>query len=418
MIKTLRRQSWLLLNSTFLTLGFLVVAVSGSAYWWMAARMLPPSAVGAQSALISALGVIAVLGEGGFGTILIGEAQTRSDRTAGLATAAMLAGTGTVFMLTVPITVVLWNYGWLAPREAAVFVLAGVLSGLAMLVDRALIGLLRSNIQFTRNLIFALARPPLLAVALLLAKGGEIILYSWAGALIFSLGLVFSYSWRGRINLLAWPNFAALRVRIPAVIDHHLLNIAALAPPLMMPILVRGVLGTATAGAFYVGWMVMSISLIAPASLTTVLFAIGSKEPAALPERFRFSFGLSIAFALFCCLGFAMGGQFMLALFNPKYLVLAGSAVPWLGVGVLGGAVKNHYVLLARVRGRMLPASIWMAVGGSLEIVFAIEGGRFGGVVGLTKGWIVAVVVETLMFGQPVIEAVRDSLRKTVAPCG
>ena len=62
----------ILTNSGLLALGSALAAGMGFAYWWLAARAFPPAAVGVQSALISAMAFIGLLGEAGFGTMLVG----------------------------------------------------------------------------------------------------------------------------------------------------------------------------------------------------------------------------------------------------------------------------------------------------------------------------------------------------------
>src|SRR3954454_16289476 len=97
-----RGNAVILANSGLLALGSASAAGLGFAYWWLAARTFPPAAVGAQSALISAMALIGLLGEAGFGTMLVGVALSQGDRAAPLITAAALAGTGAALVLALP----------------------------------------------------------------------------------------------------------------------------------------------------------------------------------------------------------------------------------------------------------------------------------------------------------------------------
>jgi hypothetical protein len=95
-------------------------------------------------------------------------------------------------------------------------------------------------------------------------------------------------------------------------------------------------------------------------------------------------------------------------MFNPAYPALVGSAVRLLGFGLLGGAVKQHYILLMRIRGSMMTAAVWLGVGACLEMCLAAAGGVAGGVDWLTVGWLVAVTVEVAFLLPPVLRFLRS----------
>ena len=88
---------------------------------------------------------------------------------------------------------------------------------------------------------------------------------------------------------------------------------------------------------------------------------------------------------------------------------LAGSAVRWLGLGLLGSVVKQHYILVMRMRGSMMTAALWVGVGACLEICLAAAGGVAGGVDWLTVGWLVAVTVQVAFLLPPVLRFSRSA---------
>jgi hypothetical protein len=105
----------------------------------------------------------------------------------------------------------------------------------------------------------------------------------------------------------------------------------------------------------------------------------------------------------------ALFSDHILGLFNPAYPALAGSAVRLLGLGLLGGTVKQHYILVMRMRGSMMTAALWSGVGACLEICLAAAGGVAGGVDWLTIGWLVAVTVEGAFLLPPVLRFSRSA---------
>ena len=152
--------------------------------------------------------------------------------------------------------------------------------------------------------------------------------------------------------------------------------------------------GPAVNAAFYAGWMILFIGSMVPASLTTVLFAVGAVEPSAQAQRLRFSFTLCLGFGVIIALILAQYSDRILGLFNSAYPALAGSAVRLFGLGLLGGVVKQHFILLTRMRRKMMLGALWLGAGACLELSLAAAGGAAGGVVWLTIGWLVAVTAE------------------------
>jgi O-antigen/teichoic acid export membrane protein len=405
----IRSNSVVLRNSAFMSLGSASAAVLGFVYWWLAARSFPAAAVGVQSALISAMTFVGLLGEAGFGTMLVGEALGQGDRAAAMIAAAVLAGTGATLILALPIGGLLFHYAWMTLPITVLFVLGCALTGIGFVVDGALMGLLHGRWQLYRNTLLAVLKLGLLLVAVAMTHNGTAIMLTWIVGLSTSLAVVCWHASIRRVLILTSPNFCSLSGRMSVVMRHHALNLTAAAPTLIMPLVVSVCAGPAVNAAFYAGWMVLFVGSLVPASLTTVLFAVGAVDPALQPQRLRFSFVLSLGFSVVMAGILALFSDHILGLFNPAYPALAGSAVRLLGLGLLGGAVKQHYILLMRLRGSMMTAALWLGVGACLEICLAAAGGVAGGVDWLTVGWLVAVTVEVAFLLPPVLRFSRSA---------
>lgn len=410
-VALLRGNAVVLRNAAFLAVSSAMTAVFGFTYWWIAARSFPPDVVGIQSALISAMTFVGLLGEAGFGTMLLGEALGQGEHASALITAAVLAGTGSALVLAVPTAVVLWAYGWLTIPSAALFALGCALAGCVLVLDPAFLGLLRSRLQLYRNMLFGVFKPLFLLGVAVVTQAQTAILLSWVVALAVSTVLICYHAWVRRVLRLGRPNFRFLATRISIVIDHHLLNLAATAPLLLLPIVVSVTLGPAINAAFYAGWMIYSIGLLVPASLTTVLFTVGVMDPALLPRRLHFSLILSVTFGVVSSFVLGLFPDRILGLFNPAYPALAASAVPLLGFGLLGAAVKQHYILLARTGRRMMVGAFWLGLGACLELGLAAAAGvATGSVYWLTMGWLVAIAIQVGFLLRPVLDVTRGAL--------
>jgi O-antigen/teichoic acid export membrane protein len=404
----IRSNSVVLRNSAFISLGSASTAVLGLVYWWLAARSFPAAAVGVQSALISAMMFVAMLGEAGFGTMLVGEALGQGDRAAAVIAAAVLAGTGATLILALPIGGLFFHYGWMTLPITVLFVLGCALTGIGFVVDGAFIGLLHGKWQLYRGTLLAVLKLGLLLIAVAMTQNGTAIMLTWIVSLGISLAVVCWHASTRRILILTSPNFRSLSGRISVVMRHHALNLAMAAPFFIMPLVVSVCVGPAVNAAFYTGWMIFFVAQLVPATLTTVVFAVSAVDRALQPQRLRFSFVLSLGFSVVMAGVLALFADHILGLFNPAYPALAGSAVRLLGLGLPGAAVKHHYVLLMRMRGSMMTAALWLGVGACLEICLAAAGGVAGGVDWLTIGWLVAVTAQVAFLLPPMLRYLRS----------
>jgi len=413
----IRSNSVVLRNSAFMSLGSASTALLGFVYWWLAARSFPAAAVGVQSALMSAMAFVGMLGEAGFGTMLVGEALSEGDRGAAMIAAAVLAGTGATLILALPVGGLFLHYAWMKLPVAVLFVLGCALTGCCFVVDGALVGLLHGKWQLYRNTLLAVLKLGLLLIAVAMTRNGAAIILTWIVSLGISLAVVCWHASMRSVLILTAPDFRSLSRRISVVMRHHVLNLAVMAPFFIMPLVVSVCVGPEVNAAFYAGWMIFFVGQLVPVSLTTVLFAVGAVDSALQPLRLRFSFVLSLGFSVVVAGILALFSDHILGLFNPAYPALAGSAVRLFGLGLLGAVVKQHYILLMRMRGKMMTAALRLGLGACLEIGLAAAGGVAGGVAWLTVGWLVAVTVQVAFLLPPVLRFLRSAppLRATGA---
>jgi Na+-driven multidrug efflux pump len=106
------------------------------------------------------------------------------------------------------------------------------------------------------------------------------------------------------------------------------------------------------------------------------------------------SLAVSLLFSLVCAVVVFAYSRQLLALFNPAYPEIAGSSLRLLGFSLLGSTLKFHGCTLARLSDKMRKASVWFALGGLLELGFAVAGAKLDGLQGLVVGWTLAVSIE------------------------
>ena len=393
----------------------IVTSVLGFLYWFLAARMVPPSAVGIASAMQSAAQFVSLFCVIGLSTLLISElSKNREDARSLILTAATIVG---IFAL-IASTIVALSFRAFAPTlrpgvsnviGITVFVLLSVLTTLLLVLDDTCIGFLRGDLQLRRNGVFAISKLVLLPVLILIWPdlSGTELEAAWLSGLVVSL--IFLARRLGELTSgqSSRLDFGRLIAKRRLILGHHSLNLSVAAPGLILPVLVAIIIGPRAAAGYTVAMLLASFVNIIPFHLSTVLFAIAPGDEATLCREVQRTMRICTFIAIASAPFFVLFSGVVLAFFGPSY-EMASSALTILGLTTYPVAVKAHYVAISRVRGRMQSAAVWTIVGASLEIGLAAIGGHFHGLTGVAMGLFAALLLEAALFSPVVFGAVRS----------
>jgi O-antigen/teichoic acid export membrane protein len=406
----LKRHGVLVRNSSSLAFGTIISGVLGFVYWWLAARSFSPEAIGTAAAFIALMQFIGLIGEFGIGTLLTGEiVLQRSEHRQGLISAAIIAVVSLSLAfggIALVITELVSNiFATLNPSWVDyLWVLVGCgLTGLAMIVDKAFVGMLQTDFRTVRVLIFAVLKMGLIALVVYylsttkLLSSDTAILVNWVASLGASFVLVeLLMRWSGK-SLIHRPNFKLLYTLKQKAAHHFMLDLSIQAPLVIMPYLVAVSLSPASNAVFAMMWMIVIVVTVVPSSLATVLFPDIQAAPEQYREKMALSLGASILFSL------VFGGFIytysaeILTIFNPAYAIIGDSHLRFLGFAILGDALKVHVSAAARLNNRMRQTSVWFTVASIIELICATVGCRLGGLEGLSDGLTSATVIDGIM---------------------
>src|SRR6184192_1916409 len=221
----------MLVNAGSLISTTAVTSMLGFVYWWVAARWFPPEAVGLGSAAISAMTLLARISTLGLGTLLTGELARKPGKEGSLISASLIVAggaggcAGIVFALVAPFVATDFQ----ALRASVVDILlfaAGVsFTTIALVLDYALIGLLRGGLQLWRNTLFALAKlAALFVIGLWFSdKVGMTIYATWVLGIVFSLVILAGFAvLKGQYSKRIFrPEWELLRKQSGAALHHH-----------------------------------------------------------------------------------------------------------------------------------------------------------------------------------------------------
>ncbi len=419
LLRWIKSNSVLLVNAGSLVGTTAVTSLLGFAYWWLAARQFPPEAIGIASASISAMTLLGYLCMLGLGTLLITELPRQPGQAGSLiSTALIVVGgvggcIGILFVLVAPYLSADFQILRASIADIVIFAVGVSLTAITLVLDQALIGLLRGELQLWRNTLFAVAKlVALFVVGLWLSRASGITIYAtWAVGTALSLAALFAFVVFKKKGLgkSCLPQWALLQKLGAAALQHHLLNLSLLVPILALPVLVTVLLSATMNAWFYVSWMIASFVFLVPGAVTTVLHAMNSAQPSTLMRKARMTIGLAVVASVLANCLLQFGTKQVLGLFGSTYAEQAAWPLRILAIAAFPLIIKNHYISICRIHDRIARAMLGMLPGGLLELGAAALGAHLGGLSGLSIGWVAAIYIESMFTFRTVYMAVFPS---------
>ncbi len=414
---------WLKTNSVmFLNAGSLVGTTAGTSllgfvYWWAAARLFPPETIGFASATISAMTLLGSMCILGLGTLLIGELRRHPGNEMSLISAALLlvggvgGAAGIIFTLIAPF--ISTDFRPLSAGLPAILLFAaGVsLNSITLVLDQALIGLLRGEWQFWRNMLFAVIKlVALLGTGLWLSHAVGLAIYNtWTLGNVLSLGVLAVFvlvkrGWSGKKYL---PHWGLLRTLKGAALQHHLLNLIIQAPALALPIFVTALLSTRANAWYYIAWMITTFLAVTSLALSTVLYAESAAQPAKLAHKLRLTMSVAFVICVLANLVLQLSAKQVLGVFGHDYAEQAVLPLRILSLTVFPSIIKNHFITIRRIQQHLVQTMLPLLACGILELSFVVIGVHLGGLPGLSLGYVIALVIEAICMSGTVYKAAR-----------
>ncbi len=389
----------------------------GFAFWWVAARIFSTEAVGLASATISTMTLLGSFSILGLGTLLMGELpKQRGNESSLISTALIVVGVvglclGIGFAVVAPYLSTAFQELGANLSNIILFAVGVSLTAITLVLDQAFIGLLRGEVQFYRNALFAGAKLiALFAASLWLSHVTGLTIYTtWIIGIGFSLVVlvVFALLKRMRPGRKFLPQWGLLRKLGSEALKHHTLNIMLEAPSLILPVLVTILLSASVNAWFFVAWSLSGVANTASAALATTLYAVSSAQPSALAHKLRLTLALAFAVCVLANVVLLFGSRQILELFGHSYSAQAAWSLRILSLESFPFIIKNHYIALSRIRGQ-ISRTIGITIATCfLELGGAVVGIHFGGLNGLSIGWSLAMCLEAICMARPIYRAIQ-----------
>lgn len=392
-----------------------ITFVLGFPYWWLAARHFPPEAVGLSSAAISAMTLLASIAILGWGTLLIGEVPRQPGKEIPLINAALIlvggigGGLGILFALIAPSISADFQPLRASLADIALFAVGVSLTAMGLVLDGGLVGLWRGDLILWRSSLFVVAKlAALFAVSQWLSyRWGLTIYATWTVGNALSLAAIAGYALqRGRgIKRTYLPHWGLLWKLGPVAFQHHILNWILGIPVMVAPMIITTMLSAKVNAWYYVAGSIGSITSVIPVALVLAGYTAGCAEPGELAHKLRLTLGLGFVSCVLTNLVLQLFARQTLALFGQSYAEHAVWSLRIFAVGAFPLVIKNHYIVLYRIWGRVAYAILPVTAGILLELGAIVLGARLDGLLGLSLGWIIAVYVEAACMFRTVYKA-------------
>jgi O-antigen/teichoic acid export membrane protein len=252
-------------TSSYLMLSTVGSSVLGVAFWAVAAHLFSARAVGAASAEVSTMGLLAGFAQLNFANayvryLPVAELESGRAIRRGYAVALVTAIVAAVIFFFTPLWRTVVGSDWVAD---AVFFCAVPLWTVFILQDGVLTGLSRAAVVPIENIGFGAAKLALLPLTGLIASGNAVFL-AWTLPVVPAVGLVSAFLVRNgtrrdaqararRAGASALPAGRELWSFLSAECVHSLVTSAA---TFLLPVIIEVRAGAVTEAHFYVPWLI------------------------------------------------------------------------------------------------------------------------------------------------------------------
>ena len=404
------RDSSVLRSAAALYGSTIVTAGLGFAFWAVAARLTSPAEVGSAAAAISAMQLVGSFCTFGLGSLLIAELARGAAGAHRVVSASLGLSAGAGFVLAYLGALVaggVFGIGgplFTRPLGQVLFACGVAAHAATSVLDLALVGAKLSGRQLLRNAVFAVTKLAVLPVAAALAGLSAGWIYAaWLLGTVLSVLAVLSRSSRPARWLRPPAPPTALRGLGAQAAGHHVINVSAHAPSLVLPMVVAAVLHPVDNAGFYLALQIASFAWAVSVHLSTALFAVSAHDHTRLRRELLVAMRVAVLVTGLGVAGSLLLGGWALGILGPAY-VPAAPALTLLFAASLPSAVKALYIAVCRVQGRLRLAATAVLTGSALEIALGAAGSRWG-VTGVAAGFLLATVVQAAVMWPRVARA-------------
>ena len=345
------------INSLYLLISNVLGAVLGFVFWIIAAHLYTTEQVGLASAVISAIGLLAL-----FSCVGLSEGVVRffpredADVNSFLNTVlSILLVTSLLASVIFIVGLGFWSPKLLFIRQSPIYLVFFVIMTLFYVLSTTLDSLYIAR----RKAVFALIRSAIF-------NGLKLVLIILFALFITSAGIMTAWGISVGIALLAGvflffrylqPHYKPSPVVIRKVVNDVVhFSIASYTASLLgsgtislLPIIVINLLGAEANAYFYIAWSIGTVLQMIPSSIATSLFAEGSNNENSLVPNIKRSIKMGLILMVPSVIIIFILARWLLGIFNKDYADNAATLLRILVIAMVPNAINTVYLSIKKV---------------------------------------------------------------------
>jgi O-antigen/teichoic acid export membrane protein len=315
-------------NFVFLVTNSFLTSILGFVFIIIITKLVPESDIGIYAAILSVVGLLALLSRLGLDVSLISFLPQSKDQNS-LINSCFIIGIFTSILMS--IIFILGANNWAPSLSYALFQPLFLFSFIGAVIATVLIGfqmnifISKRSTKFLiiRDIIFNILKIILvLILAFFLWEISAIdLVYITTISLIISLFLGFVLLKIVIHNYSAFftIDFLQIKMMTKFSLGNYLSSIIGTGAQLALPLLVFNMLGAANTAFFYIAWTLRNFIEVIPGAICTSLFAEGVNCPKDLYSNAKKSFIISYAIIIPLIIAIVIFGSFFLSIFGDIY---------------------------------------------------------------------------------------------------
>ena len=406
-------------NALYMMANSAPASVLGFIFWVVAARVLQTSEVGFGSALLSAVALLAFIGNLGLSSGVIRYLPTSTDKARLLNFSYTLSALATLVVSLV----FLGGLSWWSPELlvlrqnpilSAVFVIFTVVACLQSITlqvfvafRRASFTLIQSTITSVVRLVLVIGLASMFNLLSIFVYQGVALTVSFGVGLLVFLPMVLRH-YRPVPSLRRQTNRGLLSFSLINLISDGLLSLPAWVVPLML----LNTLGSVANAYFSVTWAVASQLQPIALGVASSIFAEGSFDEGNVDRNLKKGLKLIILLLIPAVVILLLLGDKVLLVFGEEYSVEGIGLLRLLILTTIPASLNILYFGIARVEKRLKVLLLLNGVAGLTTVVLSYVLLPQLGIIGVGVGWLVAQTSVTLFTVPRLVQKLRYPVRR------
>lgn len=346
-------------NAYNLIIGTGITSIFGFIFWFLATKIYSAEAIGVGSALISAIGMLAIFGELGLGIAIIRFLSDNAEKSRILINTCITICTGfslilsIIFLLGLKIWSPNLTFVLSDPIYFGLFIIFTLICTIQPLILNIFLTRKETRYIIFINTISSLLKIFFIVLLSFLLNNTFGIYLAYGFSMIISL-IVAIYVWIPRVQKQYYPSltldFNIIHEIGAYALNNYIARVFLQVTPLVIPIILITILGPVDTAYFFIGWSIASLLQIIPSSIFNSLLAESRSSTSNISNNVRKSLQLMLLILIPALITILILGKTILLFFGRIYSENSYSILCIMAFSVLPWGINYLYISIERMK--------------------------------------------------------------------